>query len=260
MMMDLWRFSENCQSSRSTSLRILAMMSEEGAISVCLLELWRAKWLSGHMIISRCVISASYVQPPFSYFVQPVGSYSPWCCGRRRYMADTAVHYQLCVLQIKRRGHLIWKESQFGSGFDVELVYGRKIRPDGGIIGLTDDYELTRPLARFLLINQDRIYERLETIDADLASYRSHCRKECRSKRRVLTYRFLSLVYDLPQEPNGLTDSSIAVERDSRVRHLMTCNTSVFVATYERFKAVSMSKATQWWYIFWVRYVSSPAV
>jgi hypothetical protein len=142
---------------------------------------------------------------------------------------------------------------ELGSGFDVELVYKKDVRVDGGIIGLTDDYDLTPSLARFLVINQDRIFARLNHLETTLASYRHHNWSEGREKDRVLTYRFLSCVYDLPKPPSGLTDSSLGFECDSRVKNLMTDGKAALLAAYERFVAVSRSEATRWWYIFWVR-------
>jgi hypothetical protein len=177
---------------------------------------------------------------------------SAWCCGSRRYKAQTTTPYITCVLQIKRRGHLIWKGLHLGSGFEVELTYGNNVKADGGIIGLNDDYDLTQPLARFLALNQDLVLDRLRNIEAIIASYRHHHRKECRTKARVLTYRFLSFVYDHPRDPTGLAESSIEFERDMRVRQLMVGNEAVFEAAYQRLSAVSSSELATWWYVFWV--------
>lgn len=160
-------------------------------------------------------------------------------------------------MRVKRRGHLIWQDFQLASGFDVELIYAKDVRVDGGVIGLNEDFDLTVSLARFLTLNQDRISEGLEYIQAILASYRHHHRKEARAKDRVLTYRFLAFVYDQPRQPTGLAESAIQFERDLRVRQLLASNEAVFQAAYERFAAVSTSQATRWWYIFWVSFVTS---
>jgi len=134
---------------------------------------------------------------------------------------------------------------------DVELTYAKNVRVDGGIIGLTDDYELTPALARFLVLNQDLIPRRLEHIEATLNGYRHYYRRECHKKANVLTYRFLTYVYDQPRDPAGLAKSSIEFERDLRVRQLMVGSEAVFEAAYERLAVVSTSEAATWWYIFW---------
>jgi hypothetical protein len=174
-----------------------------------------------------------------------------WCCARR-YKADSSVAYHSCVLRIKRRGHLKWGDLQLGSGFDIELNYAKDVKVDGDIIGLNDDYDLTPDLARFLALNQDLIPRRLEYIEQTLFQYRRHHRKECRWKSHVLTYRFLTHVYDRPRESSGLTESSIQLERDLRVRQLMVGNEAVFQTAYERLQAVSSSPTATWWYLFWV--------
>jgi hypothetical protein len=129
------------------------------------------------------------------------------------------------------------------------------VRVDGGIIGLTDDYELTPALSRFLVLNQDLILRRLEHIEATLGGYRQHYRREYRTKANVLTYRFFTHVYDRPQDPTSLAKSSIEFERDLRVRQLMVGSEAVFEAAYERLTVVSTSEAATWWYIFWVRII-----
>ncbi|KAJ7492658.1 hypothetical protein FB451DRAFT_1219165 [Mycena latifolia] len=182
--------------------------------------------------------------------ITPIGSHSMWCCARR-YKADSAVAYHSCVLRIKRRGHLKWGNLPLGSGFDIELNYAKDVKVDGDIIGLNDDYDLTPDLARFIALNQDLIPRRLEHLEETLSSYRRHHRKECRWKYHVLTYRFLTHVFDRPRESSGLAESSIQFERDLRVRQLMVGNEAVFQTAYERLEAVSSEMAATWWFLFW---------
>ena len=170
-----------------------------------------------------------------------------------RYKAQTSVDYQTCILNIKRRGYLVWEGIQLGSGFDVELVYTKNVRLDGGIIGLNDDYDLTGPLAQFLALNHNSIGSQLRHIEAVVTAYREHYKNECRQKVNVLTYRFLTHVYDQPRDPSGLAASSIEFERDLRVRQLMVGSEAVFETTYERLSAVSATEVATWWYLFWVR-------
>ncbi|KAJ7783745.1 hypothetical protein DFH07DRAFT_788969 [Mycena maculata] len=182
--------------------------------------------------------------------ITPIGSHSMWCCCRR-YRADNSVAYHSCVLRIRRRGHLEYDGLQLGSGFEIELNYAKDVKVDGDVIGLNDDYDLTPDLARFIALNQDLIPRRLEHIEETLANYRRHHRKECRWKYHVLTYRFLTHVYDRPRDSTGLAESSIRFERDLRVRQLMVGNEAVFRTAYERLEGVSRTPAATWWYLFW---------
>ena len=120
------------------------------------------------------------------------------------------------------------------------------------MIGLNDDFDLTLPLSRFLFLNQELITARLDDILTVLTHYRVYHLKEASLKNRVLTYRFLSFVYDNPRDPTSLVECALQSERDLRVGQLIAGNESVFQAAYERFTYVSASPVTRWWYLFWV--------
>lgn len=184
-------------------------------------------------------------------FPQRVGTHIPWCCGKR-YAAVTSRQYRHAVLYIKRKGHLEWQGLHLGSGFEIELRYSKNVIVSGEIIGLNEDYDLTSTLARFFEINHDSIDEGLYEVEGKLSHYRRHHRKECRWKSRVLTYRFMTFVYDQPRDPDEVTRSSLDCERDPRVRELLECGGPVFKSAYARLMAVSESEAATWWYIFWV--------
>ena len=140
-----------------------------------------------------------------------------------------------------------------GSGFDVELTYARKVVVDGSVIGLTEDYDLTPPLARFLTLNEELIPGPLTYVEDVLSRYRHTLKAECERKAESLSYRFLSFVYNRPREPKGLAQSSIEHEQDIRVRRLMLGSEDVLKIAYERLQVVSTSALATWWYIFWVR-------
>ena len=139
-----------------------------------------------------------------------------------------------------------------GSGFDVELTYAKGVVVDGSVIGLNDDYELTTPLARFLALNEELISDPLSRVETIISRYRHYERRECRLKADALSYRFLTAVYNKPQEPAGVTESSIEFERDPRVRKLILESEGAIQIAYDRLVAVSRSELATWWYIFWV--------
>lgn len=132
-------------------------------------------------------------------------------------------------------------------------MYAKKVVVSGTVIGLDDDFDLTTPLARFLTLNEDTISGSLPHLETTLKRYRHHMIRECRAKAETLSYRFLAFVYDRPQEPSGLTQSSIETERDPRMKKLMLASENIFRITYERMVTVHRSELTTWWYIFWVR-------
>ncbi|KAF8898790.1 hypothetical protein BD779DRAFT_1430682 [Infundibulicybe gibba] len=179
-----------------------------------------------------------------------IGASAFRCCGSR-YKVNTSKEYATSILRIKRNGHLVWRDSQLGSGFKVELHYSKNVVVTGDIIGLNDDYDLNYQLARFLEFNRELVAQRLEHIEKAISTYRHHHKRECAWKNKVLTYRFLTNVYDQPRDPDGLAESSIEFERDIRVRQLMVGSEAVFRAAYERLAVISGSEAATWWYLFW---------
>jgi hypothetical protein len=175
------------------------------------------------------------------------------CCRRgTRYKAQVSTFYEYGTLNIKRKGCLVWKGLQLGSGFDVEITFDKHVRIDGASIGINDKYDLTPTLARFFAQNHALVHSRMGGIEALLAGYRQFCRQECDKKADVLSYGFLSRVFDRPRDPEGLARDAIKHEHDLRVRQLLVSNEEAFRITYERLAAVSTTELATWWYIFWV--------
>ncbi|KAJ8486761.1 hypothetical protein ONZ45_g14559 [Pleurotus djamor] len=180
-----------------------------------------------------------------------VGANTVWSCRRQRYKANVTLHFHTCTLVIKHKGQLDWHGVPLGSGFDVELVYSTEVRQPGTLIGLTEDFDLTPPLARFLTLNRDIIDSRLDYIERELGDYKTHHEAECRYKRDTLTYGFLTNVYDQPQAPSSLVRWIRDHEKDVRIGQLLVQEEQAISMAYERVNAVSESEAASWWYIFW---------
>ena len=216
---------------------------------------WMGSMYGGRMIMWRYVWYRAYVMgdPYAGFYAQDVGDRGKFCCCGKRYGAKTTVHYQVAKFEIRRNGYVEWEGLDLGSGFDVQLTYAKDVRVGGSVIGLTDDYDLNQLLAHFLSLNENLVPSRLSYIEAVIHNYRQHYRKEFEWKKRTLSYRFLSEVYDhYPREPRGLSESAMEMESDPRVRKLMAGSVDVFGITYERMAAVSTSELATWWYIFWV--------
>ncbi|GLB36114.1 hypothetical protein LshimejAT787_0304020 [Lyophyllum shimeji] len=199
--------------------------------------------------LSLRALEGKIVSWPYEH-VLPIGTHSGFFRGNR-YEARKSIRYDSCLLCINRRGRLAWGGLQLGSGFDLELRYSKKLSVGGDGIGLNDDYDLTAPLAQFLELNQALISERLPYLEETMDSYRRHHRKVVRWKNRVLSYRFLSHVYDNPRDPTALATSCLEFEHDARVRHLMANSDTALRSAYERWAFISRSEARTWWYLFW---------
>ncbi|KAF8632635.1 hypothetical protein AX15_001834 [Amanita polypyramis BW_CC] len=193
------------------------------------------------------------VQWPYQH-ITPIGTHHLWslqCCKRNRYHAGASRQFQTCTLQIKRRGYLIWNEVQLGSGFGIQLKYARDVQVSGDAIGLNDDLDLTTPLANFLELNQHLISSNIHHIEKVLSNYRQHQRNEYKWKRQVLSYRFLSVVFDRPRDLADNATSFVEHERDIRVRQLVSEHKTMLTSVYDRYVYVTQTEVTAWWYIFW---------
>ena len=160
--------------------------------------------------------------------------------------------YESCVFTIERRGSLIWKGIQLGSGFNVQLTYTRDVQVDGTVIGLDDDFDLTPQLARFLTLNRKLIHHRFPQIDSTIRDYRRQMRRNARAKSEALTYEFLSTIYCSPMDPDHLTKQLQEQETDVRVRQTFLEHEDALRAAYERMTAVNRSQVATWWYLYWV--------
>ncbi|KAF8521485.1 hypothetical protein JB92DRAFT_3082021 [Gautieria morchelliformis] len=181
---------------------------------------------------------------------QPVGARHSWCWGHR-YTAQASMKYHSCVFSIRRRGSLLWKGVQLGSGFDVQLTYTRDVQVDGTAIGVDDDFDLTPQLARFLTLNRELIHDRLHQINSVIRDYRRQTRRNVRAKRDTLTYEFLSTIYCNPEDSHDLTKALVEQEKDPRVRQVFAEHEVALRVTNERMLAVSRSEASTFWYLFW---------
>lgn len=134
----------------------------------------------------------------------------------------------------------------------MQLTYTRDVQVDGGVIGLSDDFDLTPLLARFMTLNRVLINDRLPQVESVMRGYRRQMRRNARAKCDTLTYDFLSTIYGSPKDPHHLSKALAAQEKDLRVRQTFVQCEDALRAANERMLAVGRSEATTWWYLYWV--------
>jgi len=170
------------------------------------------------------------------------------------------VKYESCVLAIKRKATLPWKGVELGSGFEIQLTYAPKVQVDGSVIGIDDQFDLTPQLAQFLRINDQLIHEYHPGLEMNLFDYRRWARRNAQTKKDILTYEFLSNVYCSPKDAHELSKCLVHNEKDPRVRKTFVENEEAIAAASERLKFVSQSEASTWWYLYWVKILSTKTI
>ncbi|KAH7104776.1 hypothetical protein BKA62DRAFT_693377 [Auriculariales sp. MPI-PUGE-AT-0066] len=171
--------------------------------------------------------------------------------GGPKYTAQKTQHFRHCVFEIKRQGDLMWNRVQLGSGFRLQLTFSESVHTDGTVIGLDEDFDLTPSLARFLSLNAPLVQSQLHVVDTAIATYRRHAWKEIRQKQSTLSYRFLTQVYNKPEEPAHVSDRALNTEQDLRVRSVILSHEDAFLAAFQRMELVTATPVRTWWYIFW---------
>lgn len=183
--------------------------------------------------------------------VQLVGSRS-WISGEK-YAMQATTHFRSCVFELKHHGVQYWNNLALGSGFDIRLTYSKKVQLDGTAIGLDDDFDMNPTLAKFLSFNRHLIQSRSTELSLCLQDYRRDSRKEMETKHKVLSYKFLTMVYNWPSPAKDVTSAVEENESDENVKLLFSTNQSSLDVANQRMEATGRSEVTVWWYLFWVR-------
>ncbi len=177
------------------------------------------------------------------------------------------IAYAYGVLKIKRRRDNFYAGYNYNSGFDVTIVYeeGRRQDPQGisrvrkklevgasRAFGLQDDCELTAQLAQFMRDNERLIRHRLGAIGDLLTNYRDRFYLEALEKTRVLSYAFLTDVFNRPElSPAELIVALRQSGSCKKVARLSSDYQAAITVLYERLQHVRRSPVHQWWWLFW---------
>lgn len=165
---------------------------------------------------------------------------------------QSTIRFQSCVFELKHQGVQFWHDLDLGSGFEVQLTYSKKVKLDGTAIGLDHDIDMNPTLAKFLSFNRHLIQTRSTELSLHFQDYRKHSRKEVDSKHQVLSYHFLTMIYNWPSRAKNVITIIDENEPNEQVRHLFSANQSSLDVANERMKATGRSEVTVWWYLLWV--------
>jgi hypothetical protein len=185
-------------------------------------------------------------------------------CSSGQYKAVATTHFELGTFIIQRRGKLLFDDYiDLGSGFEIRIKYSSKVTVDGSVIGLSTEFVLTPMLATFFALNEHLIRSNLQQLSDALRRCREHLRLEAMSKRDVLSYLFLSEIYEVPASPQDLVGRVKALERDitGTVTEMLQdgLQQGALTGVDERMKYVTRSSVTVWWYLFWVQHRLPPS-
>ncbi|SNX85284.1 uncharacterized protein MEPE_03993 [Melanopsichium pennsylvanicum] len=187
--------------------------------------------------------------------------------GRQsEYVLATPISYVQGTLKIVRRNELDWAGYNLDSGFEVSIVYkeGKMKETTGALttvqktvevsasraFGLTDNFDMTSTLSRFLQDNETLILERVPLIEKFLRKYRRDFEREARHKERVLPYSFLSDVFDNDGlSPLGLRMALVEIGCGRSLRNLPVLYEGCVTLMYERLAAINRSPVHRFWWI-----------
>ena len=123
-------------------------------------------------------------------------------------------------------------------------------------IGLTVETFLTPRLASFLALNERTIRARLPLFFSELRRYRRALTTEFVAKGSTLSYEFLDYGYEHPASPSTLLKVIQETELDitGKVTQMFQSahKDGSLTSVDERFRNVTRSLPTAWWYLFWV--------
>ncbi|KAF8316174.1 hypothetical protein DL93DRAFT_2154964 [Clavulina sp. PMI_390] len=208
-----------------------------------------------HIRRSLRALEGQIVYWPYTHTedAKPQSSFVPF---GKRYSALSSSHHEFAKVVIKRHGRLVLNGYfDFASGFEVSLVYSKKISLGASDIGITADYFFTPQLASFFALNERTIRARLPLFYGELHRYRELLVTAARTKSATLSYAFLEYAFERPCPPDELLKQTESLEPDVAGKVMQMMRTSqhdgALGSVYERMRVVTRSGATAWWYLFW---------
>ncbi|CAG8644902.1 29056_t:CDS:2, partial [Racocetra persica] len=174
--------------------------------------------------------------------------------------SESEVHYHLGLLQIRRNQLSTWNNHNMNSGFEVTIMYTNAFhsgtdheRTVGhNIIGITHDFQMTPQLERLFTDNYKVVSQGLEQIQSIMQQYRNYYRVEAIQKEETLTYGFFINIYNNPSIPlETLPTLLMTTETNPQIQEIPVTDYPTLVYLYERMRVVNLSRAHQWWYLFW---------
>ncbi|CAG8460586.1 482_t:CDS:2 [Dentiscutata heterogama] len=174
--------------------------------------------------------------------------------------SNSEVHYHRGLLQIRCNQLSTWNSHNMNSGFEVTITYTNEFNssPDHertvghDIIGITHDFQMTPQLERLFTDNYEIVSKGLDQIQSIMQKYRKYYRDEAIQKEETLSYGFFINIYDNPSIPlETLPTLLMTTETNPKVQEIPVTDYSTLIYLYERMRIVNLSRAHQWWYLFW---------
>ncbi|CAG8466098.1 26770_t:CDS:2 [Dentiscutata erythropus] len=174
--------------------------------------------------------------------------------------SNSEVHYHRGLLQIRRNQLSTWNGHNMNSGFEVAIMYTNEFNPSPDhertvghdIIGITHDFQMTPQLERLFTDNYEIVSKGLDQIQSIMQKYRKYYRDEAIQKEETLSYGFFINIYDNPSIPlETLPTLLMTTETNPKVQEIPVTDYPTLIYLYERMRIVNLSRAHQWWYLFW---------
>ncbi|RIB14861.1 hypothetical protein C2G38_1972554 [Gigaspora rosea] len=170
------------------------------------------------------------------------------------------LHYHHGLLEIKRNQLSTWNNHNMNSGFEVTITYTNEYNPSTDherrvghdIIGITHDFQMTTQLERLFTDNYGIVSKGLDQINSIMQQYRHYYRDEAIQKEETMSYGFFINIYDNPSIPlETLPTLLMTTEINPQIQEIPATDYPTIIYLYERMRIVNLSRAHQWWYLFW---------
>ncbi|CAG8460770.1 38883_t:CDS:2 [Gigaspora margarita] len=174
--------------------------------------------------------------------------------------SNPEVHYHHGLLEIKRNQLSTWNNHNMNSGFEVTITYTNEYNPSTDherrvghdIIGITHDFQMTPQLERLFTDNYGIVTKGLDQINSIMQKYRQYYRDEAIQKEETMSYGFFINIYDNPSIPlETLPTLLMTTEINPQIQEIPATDYPTIIYLYERMRIVNLSRAHQWWYLFW---------
>lgn len=168
--------------------------------------------------------------------------------------SGAAVRYEYGTVRIKRNVNCLWRNYNYGSGFEVSVSYkkaGEKnVVQSGYDLGLSDDFRSNHASERLFKQNRKLLDSKIGQTLALLESHRHFFSNEMEWKENTLSYSLSPFVNETLSKLEIV--KMLEREKALKVQKLVENHSAAMEYLFERMEMVENRRVENvWWYLLW---------